>query len=74
MFIFFYRLGVRADKFIYMNIFGFNTIEAVLGLFTFLSGGIFVGFLLIFVKFVMFGFLDVDNSSKREGGDKYDYI
>jgi hypothetical protein len=39
-----------------MNIFGFDTVQAVLGLFTFLAGGIFFGFMLTFIKFIMFGF------------------
>lgn len=44
-----------------MNVFGFNTMEAILGLITFAAGGIFFGFILTFVKFVMFGFLDIDS-------------
>lgn len=43
-----------------MNVFGFTTLDAILGLFTFMAGGIFFGFILQFVKFVMFGFLDIE--------------
>lgn len=55
-----------------MNTFGFNVIQVILGLVTFSAGGIFFGFMLMFVKFIMFGFLDIEKPKSGKEVKIYD--
>jgi hypothetical protein len=55
-----------------MNVFGFDVLQVILGLITFAAGGIFFGFLLMFVKFIMFGFLDIEKPKSGKEVKLYD--
>ena len=56
-----------------MNVFGFTTLNAILGLITFAGGGIFFGFILQFIRFVLFGLLDTNIPKSGKEVTKYDY-
>jgi hypothetical protein len=56
-----------------MNVFGFTTLDAILGLITFAGGGIFFGFILQFIRFVMFGLMDTNIPKSGKEVKKYDY-
>lgn len=55
-----------------MNVFGFNTLQAVLGLFTFMAGGLFFGFLLQLVRFILYGLMDIESPRSGKEVKLYD--
>jgi len=40
------------------NLFGFNTIEAIIGILVFLFMGIFIGFFLGLIRYILFAFME----------------
>lgn len=40
------------------NIFGFNTLESIVGLLTFFYMGVFLGFLIGLIRYILFSFME----------------